>query len=155
MPVPCWVFLRFYLFIFRERGREGEREGEQHQCCWLPLMCSSTWDLARNPGMCPDWESNQKPFGSQASTQSTELHQQGPHPQIFNEWVSVKQPPTEPASHWDLGSRELWNDRDRLDNPSHLNHFTKGTLANSPNPNPSAASTFYTFSVSIVKTFQQ
>ena len=25
-------FKRFYLFIFRERGREGEREGEKHQC---------------------------------------------------------------------------------------------------------------------------
>ena len=25
-------FLRLYLFIFRERGREGEREGEKHQC---------------------------------------------------------------------------------------------------------------------------
>ena len=24
-------FKRFYLFIFRERGREGEREGEEHQ----------------------------------------------------------------------------------------------------------------------------
>ena len=23
---------RFYLFIFREKGREGEREGEKHQC---------------------------------------------------------------------------------------------------------------------------
>ena len=36
----CWVELntflsflkRFYLFIFREKGREGEREGEKHQC---------------------------------------------------------------------------------------------------------------------------
>ena len=27
--------------------------------------------------MCPDWESNQRPFGSQAGTQSTELHQPG------------------------------------------------------------------------------
>ena len=32
---------RFYLFIFRKRGREGEREGEKHQCFkrimnWLP-----------------------------------------------------------------------------------------------------------------------
>ena len=26
----------FYLFIFRERGREGEREGEKHQCV-VPL----------------------------------------------------------------------------------------------------------------------
>ena len=29
-------FLRFYLFIFRERGREGERKGEKH--VWLPLV---------------------------------------------------------------------------------------------------------------------
>ena len=36
-----------------------------------------TGGLACNPGMCPDWESNQRPFGSQASTQSTELHQPG------------------------------------------------------------------------------
>ena len=33
--------------------------------------------LACNPGMCPDWELNQQPFGSQASTQSTEQHQPG------------------------------------------------------------------------------
>ena len=25
-------FLRSYLLIFKERGREGEREGEKHQC---------------------------------------------------------------------------------------------------------------------------
>ena len=28
----CTIFLkRFYLFIFRQRGTEGEREGEKHQ----------------------------------------------------------------------------------------------------------------------------
>ena len=32
-------------------------------------------NLAHNPGMCPDWELNQQPFGSQASAQSTEPHQ--------------------------------------------------------------------------------
>ena len=32
---------------------------------------------AGNPGMCPDWESNQQPYGSQAGTQSTEPHQSG------------------------------------------------------------------------------
>ena len=27
------TFLKsFYLFIFREKGREGEREGEKHRC---------------------------------------------------------------------------------------------------------------------------
>ena len=40
-----------------------------------------TGDLGHNPGMCPDWESNQQPFGSQASAQSTEPHQPG---LIFN-----------------------------------------------------------------------
>ena len=41
---------------------------------WWPLMHPPTGDLAHNPGMCPDWESNQLPFGSQACAQSTELH---------------------------------------------------------------------------------
>ena len=34
-------------------------------------------NLACNPGMCPDWESNQQPFGSQSSAQSPEPHQPG------------------------------------------------------------------------------
>ena len=68
--------LRFCLFIFRERGREGEREGEKHQCV-VASCVPSTGDLASNPGMCPDWESNLRPFGSQASAQPTEPHQLG------------------------------------------------------------------------------
>ena len=69
-------FLRFYLFIFRERGREGEREGEKYQCV-AASRAPPTGDLACNPGVCPDWESNLERFGSQASTQSTEPHQPG------------------------------------------------------------------------------
>ena len=64
------------LFIyFLERG-EGEREGEKHQCVVAshePL----TGDIVHNPGMCPDWESNLQLFGSQARTESTELHKPG------------------------------------------------------------------------------
>ena len=41
-------------------------------------------DLASNPGMCPDWESNQQLFGSQAHAQSTELHQSGPQSFFLN-----------------------------------------------------------------------
>ena len=37
-----------------------------------------TRDLARNPGICPDWELNQQPFGLQAAAQSTEPHGPGP-----------------------------------------------------------------------------
>ena len=36
-----------------------------------------TGDLPCNPGRCPDWESNQQPFSSQAGTQYTEPHQPG------------------------------------------------------------------------------
>ena len=39
------------------------------------LSCAPTRDLALNPGLCPDLESNQQTLGSQASTHSTEPHQ--------------------------------------------------------------------------------
>ena len=50
-------YLFFLLFIFRQRGREGEREGEKQQCV-VASHVPQTGDLACNPGMCPDWESN-------------------------------------------------------------------------------------------------
>ena len=45
---------KFY-FIFRQRGREEEREGEKHQCV-VASHTPATWDLAHNPGEFPDWE---------------------------------------------------------------------------------------------------
>ena len=47
------------LCIFRERVREGEREEEKHQWGGVASHMPPTGDLACNPGMCPDWESNQ------------------------------------------------------------------------------------------------
>ena len=35
-----------------------EEEGEKHQCV-VASHVASTGDLAHNPGMCSDWESNQ------------------------------------------------------------------------------------------------
>ena len=56
------ILFKKILFIFGEREREGERKGEKHQFArhidQLPLICPQTGDLACNPGMCPDWESN-------------------------------------------------------------------------------------------------
>ena len=82
IPITFWdFFVRFYLFTFRERGREGEK----HRCVrdQLSLMPPSG-DLARNPGMCPDWESNQRPVSVQAGTQSIEPHQPGHLRGYFN-----------------------------------------------------------------------
>ena len=67
---------KMYLFIFRHRRREGEREGEKHQCV-AACRASPGGHPAHNPGMCPDWESNQQPVGLQAGAQSTEPHQPG------------------------------------------------------------------------------
>ena len=71
--------------MFRHRGREGEREGEKHLCV-VASHESPTGDLAHKPGMCPDWELNQQPFGSQASAQSTESHQPG----LFQEFCGFR-----------------------------------------------------------------
>ena len=43
-----------YVFIFREKGKEGEREQEQHQ-----RVVTSHAPPTGNPGLCPDWDSNQ------------------------------------------------------------------------------------------------
>ena len=48
----------------------------KYQCVAASCM-PPTGDLAHNPGMCPDWGLNQRPFGSQAYAQSTEPHQPG------------------------------------------------------------------------------
>ena len=43
----------FYLFIFRERGRKKEREGEKDQYV-VASGTPPTRDVACNPGVCPD-----------------------------------------------------------------------------------------------------
>ena len=60
-----------YLFLERGEGREKEKQGnidvlEIHQL--VASHVPPTGDLACNPGMCPSWESNQQPFGSQGLT---------------------------------------------------------------------------------------
>ena len=73
-----FYFFKDFIYFFRERGKEGETEGEKHQC--VVASCSPpTRGLDCNPGMCPDWELNWQPFGSQAHAQSAELHQPGPY----------------------------------------------------------------------------
>ena len=73
MFFKIYIFKDFiYLFLEKREGREGEK----HQRV-VASRAPPTGDLACNPGMCPDWESNWQPFGSQACTQSTEPYQPG------------------------------------------------------------------------------
>ena len=47
-------FKDFILFIFRQRGREGEREGEKSQCV-VASRAPPTGDLAHNPVRHVPW----------------------------------------------------------------------------------------------------
>ena len=40
-----------YLFVFRQRGREGESEGEKHQCACL--SCNPYWGPGPQPRHVP------------------------------------------------------------------------------------------------------
>ena len=65
------LFKRFYLFVFRE-GEGREKELEKHWCVRDTSIGRLSQDPNRNPGMCPHWELNQRPFDSQAGTQLSE-----------------------------------------------------------------------------------
>lgn len=50
------------MYLFLERGEEKKKERERNIKMWLPLTRPSTGDLARDPGLCPDWESTSYPL---------------------------------------------------------------------------------------------
>ena len=75
-PLPN--FFKDFIYVILERGEGREKEGEKHQRV-VASRAPPTGDLACTPGMWPDWELNQPPFGSQAGAQSTEPHQPGPN----------------------------------------------------------------------------
>ena len=58
MEITFFFFKDFiYLFIYFKREEDGGESGEKHQCVVASHMLP-TGDLAQNPGMHPDWESN-------------------------------------------------------------------------------------------------
>ena len=73
--VFTYLFKYFVYLIFLETGERGS-QGEKHQCV-VASRAPPTGYLAHNPGMCPDWELNQQPVGSQVGTIFTEPHQPG------------------------------------------------------------------------------
>ena len=51
------LFFKDFIYLFLDRGEGREKEGEKHLCV-VTSHAPPTGGLARNPGMCPDWESN-------------------------------------------------------------------------------------------------
>ena len=54
----AFFFLKIlFIYLFLERGERRGKEGRKDQCV-VASLAALTEDLACNPGMCPDWESN-------------------------------------------------------------------------------------------------
>ena len=64
-----------FIFIFRE-GKGGGKRGRETTTCGC-LLHAPDWGAGLQPRHVSDWESNRRPSGSQAGTQSTEPHQPG------------------------------------------------------------------------------
>ena len=80
----------YFVLFFRERGKEGEREGEtywyeKHRLVvfMYTLKGTPTGDWTRNPGVCPDWEVNRQTFSFEGNTQPTEPHWLGQSSYLF------------------------------------------------------------------------
>ena len=52
MIFKAFILFLDFIYLFLEKGREREREGEKHQRVVASHM-PHTGDLASNPGMCP------------------------------------------------------------------------------------------------------
>ena len=79
LSIIKWFFFKivFILLLERGKGREKERERNSNVQEIHQLFVSHTpptGDLACNPGMCPDWESNQRPLGSFQFTGQHSVH---------------------------------------------------------------------------------
>ncbi|KAF6072927.1 hypothetical protein HJG60_010008 [Phyllostomus discolor] len=75
-------FVKYSLAGKIKQGKGGRKRGRGRSMCeryihQVSSNTSRTGDLARNPGICPDQETSQQPFCSQAGAQSTEPHQPG------------------------------------------------------------------------------
>ena len=73
-------FFKDFIYLLLEEGKGERKKGREISMCEghrLPLSHPQLWTWPHNPDMCPDWESNRRPFAFQVSTQTTESHQPG------------------------------------------------------------------------------
>ena len=89
-----FIFFLDFIYLYLERGEEKEKEGERNihvrEKYWL--VASHTppnGDLTHNPGVCPDWELNLWPFGSQAALNPLSHTSHGRNPTFQRKhWMS-------------------------------------------------------------------
>ena len=71
------LFFKDFIYFYRQ-GKGGKKRGREISICGC-LSSAPYWGLGAQPTLVPRWESNWRPFGSQADAQSTEPHQPGWH----------------------------------------------------------------------------
>ena len=71
-------FKRFYLFIFKEQGREGEREGEKHRCARETLIGHLLHAPNQGPGLQPRHEPRLG-IGTELNCLRDDAQPTGPH----------------------------------------------------------------------------
>ena len=91
--ICVYIDIWFYIFIFREGGREGERDGEKHLCERETLVGCLSF-LPWPPGIKPAVQAcaltrnlNQQPIALQDNAQPTETHPSGQHARIIRCFV--------------------------------------------------------------------
>ena len=71
----CNIYFFLILFIFSQRGREGEREGNIN--VWLPFVRPPPGTRPANQARALIWESNLQPSGWHPGVQSAKTHRPG------------------------------------------------------------------------------
>ena len=73
------IFKNIFLIYFQRGGlgNKRRRKAKYERMRSVAFHTPPTGGLACSPSTCPDWESNQQPFGPKAGAQLTEPHQQG------------------------------------------------------------------------------
>ena len=109
-PKNFLKIFKMYFINFLERVEGRKKDKERNTNAWEKhrLVVSytlPTGNLAHNPAMCPDWESNRQPFSSQTGAQSTEPHQPGKNQKNLPPGPMIVTPPLQWVHSRDLG---LW-----------------------------------------------
>ena len=70
------IFKKILFIYFEGKGKRGRKRERETSLCGC-LSYTPYWGPGPQPSMCPDWEPNWWPFGSQASIQPSEPPQPG------------------------------------------------------------------------------